>query len=88
MKTASKAYHKVRFTSIEHGSTSGLVIPADKLTSIPDVSRLFPMSEAMKMQRFECSIAYETQQDAFWHSFPGELAENACLCVDGVWRRV
>lgn len=64
-------FTKVRFTSKNHGSTAGLILDARKLQdmSIGDISRLFPYSEAMRMQRLETSPSYETWEEAFNHEF-------------------
>jgi hypothetical protein len=67
----AKQYIKVRFTSAQHGSTAGLVMALDDYNhkSIEDISRLFPYSEAMKMQTLQRSKAYATWEDAFNHNF-------------------
>lgn len=67
MKTT---YRKFRFTS-NAGSTAGLVIESDRFerTSITDLSRFFPYSEARFMARLEVSPEYPTWEDAFNHTF-------------------
>lgn len=64
-------YRKVRFYSPTNGSTAGLVLETEKLAqmSIPEISRFFPYSEAIKMQRIQLSHEYETYEEAFLHSF-------------------
>lgn len=63
-------YRKFRFTS-RHGSTAGLVIESDRMehTTITDLSRLFPYSEARFMARLEVSPEYKTWEEAFGHEF-------------------
>lgn len=65
-------YRKVRFTSVRHGSTAGLVVEAAKLArmSLADVSRLFPYSEANKMRRLEVSPDCTGWDAAFSYVFP------------------
>jgi hypothetical protein len=65
------SYIKVRFTSKANGSTAGLVIEADKLyrTPLTELSRLFPVSEASKMERVELSPEYDSFEEAFAHNF-------------------
>ncbi len=65
-------YRKIRFYSKRHGETAGLVIQHDGKTmhSIEELSRLFPMSEAMKMERFQASPIFETWNEAFEFEFP------------------
>jgi hypothetical protein len=67
MKTT---YVKFRFTS-RNGATAGLVIDSFRFarTSITDLSRFFPYSEAPLMARLEVSPEYPTWEDAFNHSF-------------------
>jgi hypothetical protein len=62
---------KVRFTSVTHGSTAGLIFPAKDLydMSLTKLSRHWPVSEAMKMRRVEMSDEYDTWEGAFNHSF-------------------
>lgn len=64
-------YRKVRFYSPVNGATAGLIVETNKLAnmSIPDISRLFPYSEANKMQRIQCSPEYGTFEAAFLHEF-------------------
>lgn len=62
---------KIRFTSVRHGATAGLVIPSKQLadSTVAELSRLYPCSEASKMERLEISIEYATQEDALQHLF-------------------
>ena len=64
-------YHKIRFTSKRNGATAGLIIPTAKFSnmSIADISRLFPMSEASKMERIEQAGPFVTWNEAFAHKF-------------------
>lgn len=64
------AYRKFRFTS-NAGATAGLVIESDRFerTSITDLSRFFPYSEARFMARLEVSPEYPTWEAAFNHTF-------------------
>lgn len=64
-------YQKIRFTSKANGSTAGLVLETEKLKdmTISDISRCFPYSEALKMERLETSPQYETWEQAFNHEF-------------------
>jgi hypothetical protein len=70
------SYIKVRFTSKSNGSTAGLVIEADRLYGMPltELSRLFPGSEASKMERqeliehVELSPEYASFEEAFLHA--------------------
>jgi hypothetical protein len=39
--------------------------------TIGDISRLFPYSEAMKMERIHTSPVYDTWEAAFNHQFEG-----------------
>lgn len=66
-------YCKVMFSSKLNGNTAGLIIEVDKLRgmTIGDVSRLFPYSEAMKMERVRISPVYDTWESAFNHQFEG-----------------
>lgn len=66
-------YIKFRFKS-EHGATAGLVLNADiyKTKSITDLSKCFPMREASKMHRLQCSEAFGTWDDAFNFDFDKE----------------
>jgi hypothetical protein len=65
------SYIKARFTSKSNGSTAGLVIEADKLyrTPLTELSRLFPVSEASKMERTELSPEFDSFEEAFLHNF-------------------
>lgn len=63
-------YHKVRFTSKEHGSTAGLILTEEQTKRpITELSRLFPASEFRKMVKLQVSPAYKTWDEAFAHSF-------------------
>lgn len=74
MNTSSRsAFHKVRFSSKEHGATAGVILSSRFIerNTVSEISRLFPYSESMKMETFEVSPAYETADAAFYHSFDG-----------------
>ena len=59
-------YHKIRFTSKEHGNTAGLVLTtAQAKQSVEKLSRLFPTSEFRKMVTLQVSRAYKTWDEAF-----------------------
>ncbi len=62
-----RTFTKVRFTSKLNGNTAGLVFDDDFLEgkTIQDISRLFPVSEAMKMERLELSQSFTTWEEAF-----------------------
>ena len=64
-------YAKIRFTSKNNGSTAGIVLEIGKLAymTTSDISRLFPMPEASKMERLERSEFYDTFEQAFSHQF-------------------
>jgi hypothetical protein len=66
MKTT---YVKFRFTS-RNGATAGLVIESDRFqrTSMTNLSRFFPYSEAQFMARLEVSPEYPTWEEAFNHT--------------------
>ena len=54
-------YRKVRFTSKRNGNTAGIVLDDSYFPAlIPAISRLFPYSEANKMERFQQSPAFAT----------------------------
>lgn len=64
-------FRKIRFTS-KHGATAGLVVPAAVAKKpITEISRLFPMHEASKMERFEQSPVLPSWEAAFNFSFEG-----------------
>ncbi len=60
-------YTKVRFTSKLNGNTAGLVLTDHQQESmtITQVSKLFPISESMKMERLERSDSFNTFEEAF-----------------------
>ena len=64
-------YIKARFTSKNNGSTAGLILTSDQVfdLSITEFSRMFPVREAMKMERVEKSPEYPTWEGAFNHEF-------------------
>lgn len=64
-------YIKVRFESKSYGHTAGLVLELDKFEdmSVEELSRLFPYSESLKMQRLIRSKSYPTWEEAFQHNF-------------------
>ena len=47
--------------------TAGLIVPAEKLhtMTVSDISRLFPISESLKMARFHTSPVFATWDEAF-----------------------
>lgn len=63
-------YQKIRFTS-HHGSTAGLVVDSAKIehSSVSELSRFFPHSEAPKMARIQVSPECHTWEDAFHFTF-------------------
>ncbi len=63
-------YVKFRFTS-DKGSTAGLVLNVEiyKKKTIGALSQMFPMREATKMMRLECSEPFGTWEDAFHYDF-------------------
>lgn len=64
------SFIKVRFSKgSEH--TAGLIFDVDqfKALSIGEVSRRFPMFEAMKMERLETSPEFDVWGDAFLFAF-------------------
>jgi len=67
-------YIKARFTSKNNGSTAGLVLESQKFyaLSLTAFSRMFPYSEAVKMERTQVSPEYGTWDEAFAHSFEKE----------------
>ena len=60
-------YSKVRFTSKHNGCTSSIILSKAKQESmtITEISRLFPISECMKMERLERGEYYDTFEQAF-----------------------
>jgi hypothetical protein len=64
-------YYKFRFTSKTNGSTAGLILEGKsfKEKSIVELSKLFPMREASKMESLQVSEPFGTWNDAFHHSF-------------------
>ena len=71
-------YRKIRFCSKQHGETAGLVIQHDGKTmhSIEELSRLFPISEALKMKKFQSSPIFDTWNEAFEFEFPQPYASK------------
>lgn len=67
-------YSKVRFTSKYNGNTASLILSKEQQENmtITELSRLFPMSEASKMERLERGEFYETFEEAFAHDIHGE----------------
>ena len=65
------AYQKVRFYSKRHGVTAGLIIHRDRKTlqTVDSLSRLFPVSEAPKMERLQASPLFDTWDEAFAFEF-------------------
>lgn len=62
-------FHKIRFTG-KVGETAGLIVTTEQARqSISKLSRLFPYSEASKMERLETSRAYKTWDEAFAHDW-------------------
>jgi hypothetical protein len=72
-------FHKVIFTSSQHGATAGLVIDATKIDprDMVRVSRLFPYSETPKMRTYHVSPAFPTFEQAFDYEFPFDMWGNA-----------
>jgi hypothetical protein len=62
-------YTKVRFTSKRNGATAGLVVEHIDDKSINDLSRLYPYSEASKMEKIERSPEFPTFLEAFNYKF-------------------
>jgi len=63
-------FRKIRFISKEHGATAGLVIGPEQCDwTVSDLSRLFPVWEAMKMRRLQSSPFFTTFEEAFTFSF-------------------
>ena len=64
-------YRKIRFISKLHGATAAMVITEDKYREIglSGFSRLFPVSECLKMEALEFSPAFESWDGAFDFSF-------------------
>lgn len=65
------SYRKVRFTSTSNGATARMVVTTELLTEkgMVGVARLFPVSEAPKMETFQISPVYDTFEGAFGHDF-------------------
>lgn len=63
-------YQKIRFTS-RNGSTAGLVFDSLKIerSSVSELSRFFPYSEASKMARIQVSPKFNTWEEAFEYQF-------------------
>jgi hypothetical protein len=62
-------FTKVRFTSKRNGATAGLVVEHIHSKSITDLSRLYPYTEATKMERIEKSPDFATWEEAFNYQF-------------------
>lgn len=64
-------YSKVRFVSKFNGTTAGIVLSQKQLEdlTISQISKMFPLSEAMKMERLERGEYYDSFEDAFNHTF-------------------
>jgi hypothetical protein len=64
-------FKKVRFTSKENGNTSGLILDEDKLNkmTISEISKLFPYSESMKMEKIQLSPSFPDWEQCFKHDF-------------------
>jgi hypothetical protein len=71
------AYHKVRFVG-RAGATAGLVVnTADHdVRNVSAISRLYPVSEAGKMRRFQVSPAFETAREAFDFTFEPVMVDG------------
>ena len=65
-------YRKIRFMSQQHGATAGLVVTDAQLAheTLQSVSRLFPVSEFRKMERYQSSPPFATWDAAFLYQFP------------------
>jgi len=64
-------YRKVWFSG-PGGTTAGLVLKSSEVDekTIPELSRLFPYTEASKMTKVHASPEYETWDQAFKHERP------------------
>lgn len=64
-------YVKFRFTSANGAATAGLIVPREQFerSSIAELSRLFPKSEALKMERLERSPVFKDFAGAFKYEF-------------------
>ena len=63
-------FRKIRFIAPHAGVTAGLVIgPKQTNWTITELSRLFPLWEAMKMKRLQSSPFFSTFEEAFSFSF-------------------
>lgn len=60
-------YGKVRFISKYNGNTSGIVLTniQQQNMTISEISKLFPYSESLKMERLERSEYFTTWEEAF-----------------------
>ena len=60
-------YVKVWFESKDHGKTAGLILKADdsRLKDVVELSRMFPYSEALKMESVYISEPFDTWEEAF-----------------------
>ena len=67
-------YSKVRFTSKQNGNTATIILTDKQQESmtISQISALFPMREACKMERFERGPFYGTFEEAFAHDIDGD----------------
>ena len=67
-------YFKIRFTSKNNGNTASLIVSQAQIQdkSLSTISDMFPMSEAMKMERFERGPGFETWEQAFAHDINGD----------------
>ena len=65
---------RVWFESKQHGRTAGLIFPVEQLKgkSVSEISRYFPYSEAMKMERFFTSPLFDSWEDAFNFKIEGQ----------------
>lgn len=65
-------YCKIRFVSkYHHGATAGLIVSATAMKgkTVSDISRLFPYSEANRMDRLERSPFFPSWDQAFAYTF-------------------
>ena len=76
-------YSKVRFLSKYNGHTASIILTdcQQERMTITEISKLFPMHEAMKMERLERGEFYNTYEEAFNNSI--EVERNGlqyCKC--------
>lgn len=78
-------YCKVAFSS-SRGMTAGLIFTREQMAqcaNVEGISRKFPMSEAMKMERIHISPWFDTFESAFAYQF---TEGDESLARKEVWR--